>query len=274
MSAPSKRMARNCSRRGARGCPTRCQRHSNQPRANNEANAADTAALADPSRARAGPAQDQQRRAQQADHRGQQQRLQRRLCIAHCAAHGSGQPQQEEHRSRQQQHARVHDGLAEDRCRRAQCRQQLWRETAAQGHHQHRQQQDQRHRAAGHRARLLRAARAPGLADQHHRARGQAHHQGQQQEKDREERRGRSHRLCAKQVAEIDVVQRACGQLQRIGQQHRQQQRQVGAPQRGCCRRCRMYRGAHGILWARRRPARRFRQQSKHRGSGPRPAIR
>ncbi len=85
----------------------------------------------------AGPAQDQQRRAQQADHRGQQQRMQRRFGIAHRTAHRSGQPQQEERRCRQQQNTGIDDGFAEDRRWRAQCRQQLWRETAAHRHHKH-----------------------------------------------------------------------------------------------------------------------------------------
>ncbi|KAG1216913.1 hypothetical protein G6F35_009643 [Rhizopus arrhizus] len=206
----------------------------------------------------AGPAQDQQWRAQQSHPCGQQQRVQWRLRIAHRAAYGGRQPQQEEGRRPQQQHARIGDGLVQDRCRRTQCCQQLRREEAAHRHHQHRQRQHQRHRAACHRSRLVWPTGAPGLADQHHRTGRQAHHQRQQQEKSREECGGGGHGLRAKQVPQIDVVQCACGQLQRIGQQHRKQQGQIGAPQRLRNRRSSRCRRVHRSLWARRCPARRF----------------
>ncbi|KAG1530330.1 hypothetical protein G6F50_017389 [Rhizopus delemar] len=55
ISPRSKRIARSRSWPGANGCARRCQRHSNQTRASREANTAEPAALAAPSRGR--PAQ-------------------------------------------------------------------------------------------------------------------------------------------------------------------------------------------------------------------------
>ncbi len=226
---------------------------------------ADTAALADPSRG-SGPAQDQQRRCTEAGPPwASSSAAAARLCIAHRAAHGSGQPQQEKNRSRQQQHARVTMDSPRIAAWACQCR----RSCAAKPPPRAITSTDNSRISAT----ALRPPRAPvaggprpGLADQHHRARARPITRASSRKKTGRNAAAQPPPVC--QAAGRDrmlssVPAASCNALvSSIGSSSVSR-----CATAGVLPRCRMYRGAHGILWPRRAlPA--FRQQSKHRGRG------
>ena len=176
------------------------------------------------------PATDQRRGDQQADGGGNQQRAQRRGGVTHTAQHGRDQ-QKREHAGRGDQHdAGVFGGAGQDVRWCAQSAQHRLGERAAkQGDHQARAKA---HGEGGARNRLdaLRLFRAPGLPDQHRRARAQTDHESDQKEQHRKERRHRGHGAHAQHLPEVNVVDRAGQRLQDIADNHRPQKSRVDLP--------------------------------------------
>ena len=77
----------------------------------------------------------------------------------------------------------------------------------------------------------MRLTRAPGLADEHARARAEADDQGDEEEDDREHAGHGSQGLGTEHLADVDAVDGARHGLEEIGEDHGGEEKEVGFPE-------------------------------------------
>jgi hypothetical protein len=150
-----------------------------------------------------------ERGGQHARHRRrQQQRVKRSHGVTHATHQLREQDEHQQARHRQHHHACIADGNGQHVRRCTQHAQQHLGEGAADHSHESAKQQSQAQRRAGDGLDLVRLARAPGLANQHRRARADPDDQGDEEEHDREHPRHCRERTRPQHLPDEHVVKR------------------------------------------------------------------